>query len=195
MVRKPTPTFHFRTHCLSRIIGDIALIGLVLITGAAIEPRHILLVWNASRSVPTGPYLIVPRPVHIGQFVVVRLPLTIRDLAEHRHYIGADIPLIKRVAAMNGDLVCRYGSVVVIGRRAIVVALGADTQGRPLPVWRGCLRLRSGQIFVLGMRSDSFDSRYFGPLSSAQIIGPAIPLWPYDLVAILTRQRGPTRQR
>lgn len=165
-------------------VGAIALAGLLLIAGAGVGSKHLVLVWNASASVPVGLYLIVPRSLHVGDFVVVRLSKSMQVLAEQRKYIGPDTPLLKHVAAMNGEFVCRRGSVVVIDRRHIVIALGSDRHGNPLPAWRGCLRLRGGQVFVLGTHSESFDSRYFGPLASEQIIGHAIPLltaWPSSI--------------
>lgn len=53
----------------------------------------------------------------------------------------------------------------------------ADTAGRPLPAWSGCIRLPDTQVFVLAADPDSFDSRYFGPVDRANVLGTALPVW------------------
>ncbi len=154
----------------------VALAGLVMIAVPAVVPQHFVLIWNASQSVPMGLYLMVRGPLRVGDFVVVRLSETMQYLAEQRRYIGPHTPLLKRLAAIHGGFVCRDKSLIVVDRRHIVIALTSDRHGRPLPAWRGCYRLRKGQVFVLGTNLESFDSRYFGPLGGEQIIGRAIPL-------------------
>lgn len=154
----------------------VALFGLTVLALTGVRPGHPVLIWNASESVPIGLYLIVPRPPHVGDFVVVRLSETMQLLAEQRKYIGPETPLLKRVAAMHGSVVCRHKSVVMIDHRQIAIALTFDRRVRPLPTWHGCLRLKQGQVFVLGTHPESFDSRYFGPLAAEQAVGPAIPL-------------------
>ena len=47
----------------------------------------------------------------------------------------------------------------------------SDGQGRPLPTWSGCVRLAANQVFLLGLTDDSFDSRYWGPISTDVIDG------------------------
>jgi type IV secretory pathway protease TraF len=44
-----------------------------------------------------------------------------------------------------------------------------------LPVWQGCRVVAAGEVFLMKQQSD--DSRYFGPLSAAAIVGQAEPLW------------------
>jgi conjugative transfer signal peptidase TraF len=85
---------------------------------------------------------------------------------------------VKRIAATNGDVVCAVDRTIVIDGVAVATRLAADSSGRPLPFWRGCRRLRSGEFFLL-MRHvpDSFDSRYFGAVKRSAIIGRLMPLW------------------
>lgn len=135
------------------------------------------MVWNTSASVPIGLYITLSRPAHIGDYVLIRLSGSMRALAEQRRYIGPKTLLLKRVAAMEGDRVCRRGRIIRIAGRRSSIALGFDRVGRQLPVWQGCHRLQSGQVFVLGIHSESFDSRYFGPLHVKHVIGTAIPVW------------------
>lgn len=159
-----------RTHAL-------AALGLALLAAASFGSNRPVLMWNTSASVPIGLYLIVSRPLHIGDYVVIRLSGTMEALAERRSYIGPDKPLLKIVAAKEGDRVCRRGRVVRIAERRTVVALASDRAGRRLPVWQGCHQLQGGHVFVLGTHSESFDSRYFGPVPGDEIAGVAIPLF------------------
>ncbi len=154
----------------------LVALGVGLLTATAFGPKRLVLVWNRSASVPVGLYIVMSRPVHIGDYVLIRLSGTMQVLAERRGYIGAHTPVLKRVTAMEGDRVCRSGRAAWIAERQVVIALGTDRAGKPLPVWQGCHQLQDGQLFVLGTHSQSFDSRYFGPVDRYQVIGMATPL-------------------
>ncbi len=146
---------------------------------SAWKPRP-WVVWNASGSVPIGLYLVATsRSLRHGDLVLVRLPYGARNLAAERSYLPADTPAIKHVAAIEGDRVCTVGgSVYINGMRRAGVLLH-DRSGRQLMPWMGCLRLVHGQIFLLNDTPASFDGRYFGPSSSADVIGILIPLWTF----------------
>jgi type IV secretory pathway protease TraF len=75
-----------------------------------------------------------------------------------------------------GDLVCRHGPTVTINGQTAAHASRADGLGRPLPQWSGCITLAAGQVFLLSTAPDSFDSRYFGPIDSAHVLGVAHPI-------------------
>lgn len=70
--------------------------------------------------------------------------------AELRSYIAPNTPLLKRVAAREGERVCRRGRIVLIAGQRFVIALSFDRRGRSLPVWRGCQQLQDGQVFDRG---------------------------------------------
>ncbi len=78
--------------------------------------------------------------------------------------------LIKRVAGLSGDLVCRHGSVVTINKRTLVAAR-SDRQGNLLPAWNGCRTLSTSEVFLLGDHPASFDSRYLGPALQGELVG------------------------
>jgi type IV secretory pathway protease TraF len=110
--------------------------------------------------------------------VVVRLPRAARMLADRRRYLPWRVPAVKRVAASAGARVCARGAAILIDGRRIATRLAADRRGRPLPWWRGCRTLGTGEIFLLMReRRDSFDGRYFGPSARAEVIGRATLLW------------------
>lgn len=155
----------------------LVALGVGLLTATAVAPGCPVLVWNRSPSVPIGLYIIVGRPPHVDDYVLVRLSGKMQALAERRSYIGPNTPLLKHVAAMEGDWVCRRGQAVLVSGQQVAIALGIDQGARPLPVWQGCHQLQHGQVFVLGTHPESFDSRYFGPIDREQIAGAAIPLF------------------
>jgi type IV secretory pathway protease TraF len=88
------------------------------------------------------------------------------------------MPLIKRIAAVSGQRVCRFGHGVTIDGEFAGTARARDRLGRPLPAWSGCQTLRSGELFVMNPAAPgSFDGRYFGVLRMADVIGRTTPVW------------------
>jgi type IV secretory pathway protease TraF len=81
-----------------------------------------------------------------------------------------DTMLIKRVAGLSSDFVCRQGSVVTVNKKSQVAAR-SDRQGNILPAWNGCRSLSTDEVFLLGDHPASFDSRYFGPVSRGELVG------------------------
>ncbi len=136
-------------------------------------------VWNASASVPTGLYAIRGKAsLHVGERVAIEAPPALRRLLATRGYLPAGVPLLKRIAAVNGQRVCRFGHGVTIDGDFAGVARARDQLGRPLPAWFGCRVLRAGELFVMNpVAPDSFDGRYFGVLTIADVIGRATPVW------------------
>lgn len=137
------------------------------------------LLWNATASVPVGLYRLHPDPnPHVGDLVALRLPEAPANLLAWRGYLPLGVPLLKPVAAVAGQSVCRIALRITIDGAAVGDAQTIDHRGRPLPVWQGCQRLSGGQIFVMNPAEPrSLDGRYFGPLPAADVIGRATPLW------------------
>ncbi|WP_421737998.1 S26 family signal peptidase [Caulobacter sp.] len=157
------------------VAAGLALVGLAAPLALDPVPR---LVWNASASAPIGLWRIRPgAPVSVGDSVLVEPPPAARRLAAQRHYLPANVPMIKTIAAISGATVCARETAITIDGRLVAVRRLADHQGRNLPWWRGCLRLSDGQVMLLNSAPDSFDGRYFGPVERGAIIGKATPLW------------------
>jgi conjugative transfer signal peptidase TraF len=154
--------------------GALALIGFPVF----IVPRP-WLVWNASASAPIGLYVVTPpRGLSRGDMVVVWLPESARQLAERRHYLPANVPAVKRIVGVAGDRVCARGMTIQIAGRPPVSRLAHDRFGRPLPAWNGCRRLAPNELFLLMADAPaSFDSRYFGPVPRANVLGRARLIW------------------
>ena len=136
-------------------------------------------VWNITASVPTGLYLIRGKQsIHVGERVAIQPPPDLRKLLAERGYLPVGVPLLKRVAAVSGQRVCRFAHGVTITGKLVGVARSFDRRGRPLPAWSGCYRLAPGELFVMNPDApDSFDGRYFGVLTTHDVIGRATPIW------------------
>lgn len=160
-----------RRHPGATIAGlAAALVLLALATDRGACPRLVL---NLSPSVPTGFYVVASRPIRRHALVLVRLPERTATLAARRGYLPPRARLLKPIAARAGDSVCRIGGRLSINRRLAAIARASDEAGRGLPRWQGCRRLAADELLVLSPAPNSFDGRYFGPLSRASVCGIA----------------------
>lgn len=137
------------------------------------------LVWNASASTPIGLYSIAPTDrFEVTDLVAVRAPEPLAAFMVERGYIGRGVPLMKRVAGVPGQRVCRRDHAITVDGVAMGEARDRDHLGRSLPTWQGCLRIAEGELFLMNWSvRDSLDGRYFGPLPASDVIGRAMPLW------------------
>lgn len=158
------------------VVSAAAICALV-----AAEPsaNRSLFVWNASASAPIGLY----RVWHAGEIsrgdLVLAVPNSVTaKLAAQRGYLPLGVPLIKRIAATEGDTICAHGATVSIDGAVTATRLSVDRHGRKLPGWTGCRVLGRNDVFLLMANvPDSFDGRYFGPTSRAHIAGRLEALW------------------
>ncbi len=113
---------------------------------------------NMTESEPLGLYVKVPGPPARGRMVQLR-------------------GLIKHVAAVPGDTIrtSREGTYVN-GKLWPHSAIPSNTYGyRPFPFTE--FILGPGQYWVLGQTTDSWDSRYQGPVTGQDIAFNITPLW------------------
>lgn len=179
-VQRLVSAHRFSRWCVGRAAGATTLVLLTIgLVATVASPPAPLFVWNASASAPMGLYLVRRSAMpNQGDYVVARLPQPMRDLAARRRYLPANVPLVKRVAAREGDQVCAQGEIITIGGRPVARRLTFDGAGRPMPRWSGCLTLRRAEFFLLMTQSRrSFDGRYFGATGADQIVGRATLLW------------------
>jgi len=137
------------------------------------------LVWNTTASAPIGFYAVEPADrLTVPELVAVMPPEPLAAFMVARGYVGDGVPLLKRVAGLPGQRVCRIGRAVTVDGVAMGDALDRDKLGRDLPVWRGCRVIAPGELFLMnGDVRDSLDGRYFGPIPTRSVIGRALPLW------------------
>jgi conjugative transfer signal peptidase TraF len=145
------------------------------------SPRRALFVWNASASAPIGLYRAIHGdPVTRGELVLANPTSSIARFASTHGYLPVGTPLIKRVAALQGDTVCAEGTNIVLDGAKIATRFTADHKHRPLPAWNGCRTLGPDDVFLLMANiPDSFDGRYFGVTKRADIAGRLVPIWTY----------------
>src|SRR6516164_8366488 len=155
-----------------------SLIVLAIAGGSSVQitPK---LIWNASTSAPVGLYTVRPAAdLDVADLVAVKAPEPLASFLGEREYLPRGVPLMKRIAALPGQTVCRIGRNVSVDTIAMGEALARDRRGRELPVWQGCRTLGANEIFLMNWDvPDSLDGRYFGPTPKSSVIGRALPLW------------------
>lgn len=165
--------------------------AMAVIITAFIRPSP-RLIWNASASVPTGLYRVrgIASP-KVGDLVAAMPLAPLSRYLAQRHYLPRGVPMLKHVAAVAGQTICRDGRAILVDRSRLGQARERDRLGRPLPAWTGCRLLRPGEIFLMNPAApDSFDGRYFGPVPVATIVGRLTPIWPSALPPPAPRSVG-----
>jgi conjugative transfer signal peptidase TraF len=145
---------------------------------------------NATPSMPIGIWQlgaahVIPKR---GDIVSVCLPDgSVVHQALRRGYITAGTcpsgaePLVKPVAAIGGDLVSVSATGISVDATPIANtrALVRDEAGRVLhPMAEGSYRVVPDEVWLLSDHDPrSFDSRYFGAVPAANVLGIVHPLW------------------
>jgi type IV secretory pathway protease TraF len=146
------------------------LVGAAL-TFVAIFGAPDAILYNPSNSIPRGFYLRSDESATRGSIVTVRASEVAPAYAAARHFTDAGDRFIKRVAATRGQVVCATGAVITIDGAVAAQRIERDSAGRALPTWDGCRTLAADEVFLLGDTADSFDGRYWGPISVRLIEG------------------------
>ena len=184
----PRPRAHARSRLRIRIaLAGLAACGLAALAWTSFVHPLPRLIYNPSDSVAVGWYRVdpldprtssLPPSLHVGNIVLTRLPADAAALAAQRGYLPTRVPLLKRVGAIAPQDICIAGGSVRIDGVPSAAVLPADRLGRPLPSWPQCRQLQPGELFLLSVTNPaSFDSRYFGPVSTSAVIGVAYPVW------------------
>jgi conjugative transfer signal peptidase TraF len=158
------------------VLTAIAATSLLLSTVGGTTPLYI---WNASNSVPIGLYRVQPATrLAVTELVAVQPPDLLAAFLDLNGYLPIGVPMLKRVLALPGQMVCRNGLTITVDGIEVGDAQERDGRGRPLPVWHGCRVIADGDVFVMNWQSaDSLDGRYFGPLPASAVVGRAVPVW------------------
>jgi conjugative transfer signal peptidase TraF len=156
-----------------------ATFGLIITAAIVIYARQIIvppeprLLYNPSQSAAVGWYRVQPNlPIERGSQVAAYAPERARRLADERGYLPYDYPLIKTVWAVEGEEVCYHNQSVSVPKRPDIPLLGQDALGRVMPQMSDCIVLKSEEYLLISPDvQNGFDSRYFGPVGKANIIG------------------------
>ena len=161
------------------VVALFSGLGIAALAWPSLHTSLARIVYNPSDSVPPGWYRIdPPESLHVGSFVLVRLPADTATLAAQRGYLPEHVPLLKRIGAMSPQQVCIEKRIVRIDDIPVAGVHATDGRGRPLSAWPQCRLLHDGELFLLSATNPaSFDSRYFGPVAVSAVIGSAQPLW------------------
>ena len=143
---------------------------------------------NLTGSLPVGFYVVSRAAPDRGALVLVCLPVSVAAFAKARGYVprggscsGGLVPVGKHVCALPGDTVTVTSTGLLVNGTPVSnsLPLDVDHRGRPLPrLVVGRYTVRPGTLWVVSSYSRfSFDSRYFGPLETAEIGAHVRKLW------------------
>ncbi len=93
--------------------------------------------------------------------------------------------LVKRVIALPGQTIYSSGNSIYVNGRLLAEPYlpRYDPLGPPIPdaSSRHPYRVPAGEFYLLGdNRADSCDSRYWGPIEGASIVGKVVLVWWHD---------------
>lgn len=140
---------------------------------------------NTTDSLPKGIYLITddenaPLVEFCPQGVFSALS-AVRGYRPHGLCPDGAAPLLKPVIAHAGDTVGLAAEGIRVNGKLLpnTEPRRVDTSGRPLPAWSpGVYLVAPGTVWVASTyHPNSFDSRYFGPISLGIIRHRLRPLW------------------
>nr|AGH89291.1 TraF DNA processing protein, signal peptidase [uncultured bacterium] len=142
---------------------------------------------NTTKSIPVGLYKISSHPATTGEYVIFCPPQKpIFDEAQKRGYIGSGFcpggygEMIKKILAAKGDEVAFRDDGVYVNGQLLPYSkpLNVDPGGRPLPIRNEVLILDKSELLLMTDQSpSSFDGRYFGPVTTSQVISTISPVF------------------
>ena len=159
-----------------RLLWSLVLLSLFIATSLLLANRQLVI--NTSPSVAPGIYISVDEKPAVGRIVDFRIPARAWPYIRQRTgHMGRNWYILKPIAAGPGDRVNTMGHWLYINGRKIAPIYTHDEKGRLLPHWRADCVLGSHEHFVYSSRIwNSFDSRYYGPISQNQITAVRQPL-------------------
>ena len=143
---------------------------------------------NYTRSLPIGLYWTVRGvPIARGATVLVCLPTAVALFARERGYLwrgscpGSAARVGKLVLAAEGDVVCLTQAGLSVNGRLMprTAPLQTDSKGRGIVHYPyGVYTVRRDQVWLYSpYHRMSFDSRYFGPVSTADVESRMVAIW------------------
>lgn len=122
-----------------------------------------------------------------GMLVLACLPDEVAKIAYERNYIasgkckGGYAPVGKYIQAISGDEV-RFTSEGIFVNGSLLEnskPYAMDGEGRAMPVMLQDVVLPKDELVLLNNYAGSFDSRYYGPISSRYVLGTLKPIWTF----------------
>jgi len=164
--------------------GVLALIGLMSVVVGLVGRLRM----NYTRSLPIGLYWTVrDGPVPRGSTVLVCLPESVALVARERGYLwrgrcpASAAPVGKLVLATEGDVVGLTEAGFAVNGRLTprTEPMEADSKGRPVAHYPyGIYRVGRNEVWLYSPYHPlSFDSRYFGPVPTANVASRIVAIW------------------
>ncbi len=164
---------------IKRIMENIAIGGIALLLfglGCYVVGARI----NTTGSIAPGLYWTNSKPVEKGDYVMFCPPqIDIFYIAKERGYIATGFCpgkfgyLMKRVLAIKNDVITVTDDGVRVNGVPLLFSkpIKADKDGLPMPRYRpNNYTLSQNEVLLMtDVSSNSFDSRYFGPINRSQI--------------------------
>ena len=147
---------------------------------------------NTTSSLPRGIYLITDDPnaplVEFCPQGVFSVLSSVRGYRPPGLCADGAAPLLKPVIAHSGDTVALSAEGIWVNGKLLpnTAPKHADTAGRPLTAWpSGVYTVGPATLWVASTyHPNSFDSRYFGPISLGLIRHRLRPLWVFGSATI-----------
>lgn len=164
----------------------VVLIPAAMLAAFAVAFQVLGLRINVTPSIPLGVYVRtseLPRAGLIAEFCPAGM--SAHESARYRGFGLAcsdwAIPLLKPVVANEGDDVEFGAGGITVNGLALpnTSPRDRDSSGRPLHGWSAeRARVKRGNVVVASTHHPgSYDSRYFGPIPSTQLLSCLRPLW------------------
>ena len=167
------------------IIGLIILVASVLLKNALHLKFHI----SHSGELSKGVYQYQTNSIAVGDWVEACMPQHISPYARLLGYIQAgncpdgSKPLYLQVVAMQGDqveitpLIVKINGVV----QKNIIRLERDANNIEIPsIDEGQYITKTDEVWLMGNRPKTWDSRYFGPIHKKHILHVVKPIMVWD---------------
>jgi type IV secretory pathway protease TraF len=154
----------FSTHASLGIAG----LAVAALSFAVLNQQGLVL-YNPSSSLEPGFYVRADANAERGAVVTIPVRAVDLDYVEAGRVKAAGDRFLKRIAAVGGDRVCSENGQILINDLHVATASRSDSAGVALPQWSDCVTLGNGEVFLLGDDEMSFDGRYWGVTSAANI--------------------------
>lgn len=132
-----------------------------------------IVLYPASDSLPKRLYLQTFGTPEIGKIAAFPIPEAARNYqARHRNLAPEGFLFMKPIVAGPSDEICNGPGGLFLNGRNLAATASHDAGGNSLPIWNDCRPLKDDEFFMLSdYASNSFDSRYSGPIGADDIVG------------------------
>jgi len=143
---------------------------------------------NTTKSIPSGVYLTVERPVKKGEYVIFCPPKNkVFDMAKERGYISGGFCLgnysymMKKILAVKNDTITINTNGVIVNTVLVPFSklIKADAGGKLLPQLSiQSYVLKTDELLLMSdVNKRSFDGRYFGLVNRNQVKSVIDPIF------------------